>query len=149
MLQRSARLQYLLLAIVAFFALTHLYLGFNQNFYTQANGRSLAGVPFFGGTSGSSLTSLLPEASAAGLKTGDTILTVNGRPFTGNIVLSQEVRHSKPNQLLDVTFVRPGNPAPSHAGIVLAPIHTQDTTLWQWIILIVISLLSGFCLFTG
>ena len=149
MLQRSARLQYLLLAIVAFFALTHLYLGFKQNFYTQANGRYLARVPFSGGTSGATLTSLLPEASAAGLKTSDTILTVNGRPFTGNIVLSQEVRHSKPNQLLDVTFVRPGNPAPSHAGIVLAPIHTEDTTLWQWTILIVISLLSGFCLFTG
>ncbi|RSL17916.1 sigma-B regulation protein RsbU (phosphoserine phosphatase) [Edaphobacter aggregans] len=149
MLQRSARLQYLLLAIVAFFALTHLYLGFKQNFYTQANGRYLARVPFFGNTRGATLTSLLPEATAAGLKADDTILTVNGRPFTGNIVLSQEVRHSQPNQLLDVTFVRPGNSAPSHASIVLAPIHTQATTLWGWIVLTVISLLAAFCLFTG
>ena len=149
MLQRSARLQYLLLAIVAFFALTHLYLGFKQNFYTQANGRYLARVPFFGNTRGATLTSLLPEATAAGLKADDTILTVNGRPFTGNIVLLQEVRHSQPNQLLDVTFVRPGNPAPSHASIVLAPIHTQATTFWGWIVLTVISLLAAFCLFTG
>ncbi len=149
MLQRSARLQYFLLAIVAFFALTHLYLGFKQNFYAQANSRFLARVPFFGGNSGSTLTSLQPEASAAGLKTGDTILTVNGRPFTGNVVLSQEARHSQPNQPLDVTFVRPGNPAPLHATIILAPIHTQITTVWPWIILTVIFLLSAFCLFTG
>ncbi|HEY6375448.1 MAG TPA: GAF domain-containing protein, partial [Edaphobacter sp.] len=149
MLQRSARLQYFLLAIVSFFALTHLYLGFKQNFYTQANVRALARIPFFGGTRGATLTSLLPEATAAGLKTGDTILTVSGRPFTGNVVLSQEVRQRQPNQILDVTFVRLGNPAPSHATIVLAPIHTQDTTVWQWIVLTVISLLSAFCLFTG
>ncbi len=149
MLQRSARLQYFLLAIVAFFALTHLYLGFKQDFYTQANCRFLARAPFFGGTNGDTLTSLQPEASAAGLKAGDTILTVNGRPFTGNIVLSQEVRHSHPNQPLDVTFIRPGNPAPVHATIVLAPIHAQAATVWQLIMLTVIFLLSAFCLFTG
>ena len=149
MLQRSARLQYLLLAIVAFFALTHLYLGFRQNFYTQANGRYLARVPFSGGTSGATLTSLQPEASAAGLKTGDTILTVDDRPFTGNIVLLQEVRQRQPNQTLEVTFARPGKTTPSQADIVLAPIHSQATTLWGWIILTLISLLAAFCLFTG
>jgi phosphoserine phosphatase RsbU/P len=149
MLQRSARLQYLLLAIVAFFALTHLFLGFRQNFYTQANGQVLARIPFSGGTSGATLTSLEPEASAAGLKTGDTVLTVNGYPFTGNLVLSREVRQRQPNQLLDVTYIRPGNPVPSHASIVLARLHPEPTTLWQWVVLTVICLLSAFCLFTG
>ncbi|HEY6375954.1 MAG TPA: PDZ domain-containing protein, partial [Edaphobacter sp.] len=149
MLQRSARLQYFLLAIVAFFALTHLYLGVSQNFHTQANGQFLARRPFFGRSQGPTLTTLQPEAKAAGLRPGDTILSINGQPFTDDGVLLQQTNHSSPHQILTVTYARPGSAETRQANILLEPIHPTASPLWAWAVLVVITVLSAFCLFTG
>src|SRR5258708_39418597 len=104
MLQKSARFQYALLALVAVLALTHVYLGAINVFQNLAHGHIRACQPFFGGFLGSTLTLALPEAKAAGLNAGDTVLSVNGRPFTGGAVLLEQIRQSKPNQILTVTF---------------------------------------------
>src|ERR1700730_2654453 len=108
MLQKSARLQYALLALVAFFALTHVYLGAVNNFQNLASGHVRARLPFFGGFLGRTLSIVMPEAKTAGLQAGDTILTINGQRFTGTAVLLAQVRQSQPHQPLTVTYLPHG-----------------------------------------
>ncbi len=149
MLQRTARLQYLLLALVAFFAFTHFILGVRHNFDSQKNGRFEARVPFYGGYRGATLTTLLPEAKDAGLLAGDTAVTINGRDFTGSNVIQSEVSRSQPGQTLSIEFLRPGSSSKQTALITLSPIHPSVQPLWSWIVLSVITIVSFFCLVTG
>ena len=76
MLQRSARLQYALLALVAFFALTHFYLGVANSFDILANGHNRAWFPFFQGSISHAVRLTTPEAVGAGRQHGDTAMTV-------------------------------------------------------------------------
>jgi sigma-B regulation protein RsbU (phosphoserine phosphatase) len=150
--QRSSRLQYALLALVAVLALTHFYLGATRGFQNLLNGQNQVRQPFYGGYLGSTLTVAMPEAKAAGLDAGDTVLTINGNPFTGGVVLLEQIHHSKPGQTLAVTF-RPHNaPAeapPSTAAILLTPEHPKPAPLYAWVIESIFIFLPFFCLLTG
>lgn len=44
------------------------------------------------------ITSLNPEAARAGVKEGDTLLEINGKPYTGLAVLQQNLAQSTPHQ---------------------------------------------------
>jgi sigma-B regulation protein RsbU (phosphoserine phosphatase) len=149
MLQRSARLQYLLLALVAFFALTHFILGTRQNFNMQKNGTSLARSPFLNGYRNSAINSTQPEAKEAGLQPGDVILNVNQRSYTGTNVLVQELHRSPPDQTMTFSYLRPGDPTPHTATVVLRPVHAGPTPLWAWVVWFVITTAAFFCLATG
>jgi sigma-B regulation protein RsbU (phosphoserine phosphatase) len=149
MLQRSARLQYLLLALVAFFALTHFIVGTRNNFNTQRNGTSLARSPFFNGARNNTINTVLPEAQDAGLRVGDFIVSVNQRSYTGTDVLVEELRRSGPNQPMAFSYLRPGEPGPHNATVVLRPLHAEPTPLWAWTVWFVITTASFFCLATG
>ena len=61
MLQRSSRLQYALLALVAFFALTHFYLGVVNSFDNLAHGDRRARIPFYQGSLGHVVRLTTPE----------------------------------------------------------------------------------------
>jgi sigma-B regulation protein RsbU (phosphoserine phosphatase) len=152
MLQKSSRLQYALLALVAVLALTHVYLGALNVFQNLAHGHIRVRQPFFGGYLGNTLTLAQPEAKAAGLNAGDTVLSVNDRPFTGGAVLLEQIRHSKPNQILTVTF-RPHNAPPqsppSAAAIVLRPERNNPAPVYAWVIQAIFLFLPFFCLLTG
>src|SRR5258708_18258218 len=78
MLQRSARLQYALLALVAVLALTHFYLGAANSFENLAHGDRRARFPFYPGTLGHAVRLTTPEAVEAGPPPGDT--PVHGTP---------------------------------------------------------------------
>ena len=152
MLQRSARLQYALLALVAILALTHVYLGAVNNFQNLAHGHVRVRYPFFGGYLGNTLTLAQPEAKAAGLNAGDTVLTINGQPFTGSAVLLEQVRQSQPHQTLTVTFHphdAPSPATPSTAAIVLRPERNTPAPLYAWFIQGIFLFLPFFCLLTG
>ena len=149
MFQRSARLQYLLLALVALLAFTHFFLGAKRNFATLTHGQSLARRPFFGGYAGAAVTTLLPEASDAGLKVGDTVLTINSQPYTGNIAIQEELNRSYPQQPMTVSYLRAEDPVPHIATVILQPVRPGPSPLWSWIVTIVISTVSFFCLLTG
>jgi phosphoserine phosphatase RsbU/P len=167
MLQRSARLQYALLALVAFFALTHFYLGVANSFDNLAPGR--ARYPFFQGSlshavrlttpeavgagrqpgdTAITVTLAMPEAQAAGLHVGDAVLDVNHRPFTGNDVLLDEVRKSKPGQPMSLTILRPYE---SEATISFprAPVLPSVPTAWVWIIGCTLLFLPFVCMLVG
>jgi phosphoserine phosphatase RsbU/P len=152
MLQKSARLQYALLALVAILALTHFYLGATNTFQNLAQGQIRARIPFFGGFLGPAVADPLAEATAAGLQPGDTVLTVNGQPFTGTNVLLQQVRQSQPHQPLTVTFHRHGTSPqtpPETAVISLAAERDDPVSAWTWVLQSFFLLLPFFCLLTG
>jgi phosphoserine phosphatase RsbU/P len=167
MLQRSARLQYALLALVAFFALTHFYLGVTNSFDNLANGR--ARYPFFQGSlshavrlttpeavgagrqpgdTAITVTLAMPEAQAAGLHVGDAVLDVNQRPFTGNDVLLDEVRKSKPGQPMSLTILRPDE-SEATISFPLAPVLPSVPTAWAWIIGCTLLFLPFVCMLVG
>jgi phosphoserine phosphatase RsbU/P len=169
MLQRAARLQYALLALVTFFALTHFYLGAANSFGNLANGTRHARIPFFQGTIGHAVrlttpeameagrrpgdtavtvTLAMPEAEAAGLSVGDAVVDVNHRPFTGGIVLLDELLRSRPGQLMSLTILRPDN---SEAAISfpLAPQRPSPPPIWAWVIQGAFIFLPFFCMLVG
>jgi phosphoserine phosphatase RsbU/P len=169
MLQRSASLQYALLALVAFFALTHFYLGVANDFDTLANGHLRARYPFFQGSLGHAVrlttpeavgagrnsgdtavtvTLAMPEALAAGLHVGDAVLDVNHRAFTGSDVLLEELRKSRPGQQMSLTILRP-NESEATISFPLAPQSPSVPGVWAWIIRGTFVFLPFLCMLVG
>jgi len=169
MLQRAARLQYALLALVIFFALTHFYLGAANSFDNLANGTLRARSPFFQGTIGHAVRLTIPEAmeagrrpgdtavtvtlamseaEAAGLHVGDAVVDVNHRPFTGGVVLLDELRHSRPGQLMSLTILRPDY-SQATISFPLAPERPSVAPVWAWVIQSAFIFLPFFCMLVG
>src|SRR5271168_5244275 len=169
MLQRSARLQYALLALVAFFALTHFYLGALRSFDNLAHGERRAQIPFFQGTlsqairlttpealeagrrpgdTAVTITLAMPEALAAGLRVGDAVVDVNNRPFTGGIVLLEELRKSRPGQPMSFTVLRPDG-SETTISFPLAPERSSAPPVWAWILQSTFLILPLCCLLVG
>jgi len=167
--QKSARLQYALLALVAFFALTHFYLGVVRSFDNLAHGQQRARVPFFQGSLGHAvrlttpeameagrrpgdtavaITLAMPEAQAAGLRVGDAVVDVNRRPFTGGIVLLEELRNSSPGQPMSLTILRPDG-SEATISFQLAPQRPSVAPAWAWIIQCTFLFLPFSCLLLG
>jgi phosphoserine phosphatase RsbU/P len=167
--QKSARLQYAVLALVTFFALAHFYLGVASNYDILAHGDLRARIPFFQGTLGHAVrlttpeavqagrrpgdtavtvTLAMPEAETAGLHPGDAVVDVNHRPFTGSSILTEELRHSRPGQPMSLTILRPDQ---SEAAISfpLAPQRPSVPPVWTWVISCALIFLPFFCLLAG
>ena len=169
MLQRSARLQYALLALVSFFALTHFYMGAVYSFGNLARGHLTARFPFYQGTlahavrlttpeavaagrrpgeTAVTITLVMPEAQAAGLNVGDAVLDINHRPYTGLNVLLGEVRHSKPGQTMALTILRPDESEAS-ISFPLAAERQSPPPAWAWVIQCTFFLLPFICMLVG
>ncbi len=167
--QRSARLQYALLALVTFFALTHFYVGAWSSLDNLARGNVRARFPFFLGSLGHAVrlttpeavqagrrpgdtaitvTLAMPEAEAAGLHVGDAVLDINGRPFTGNNVLLDELLNTRAGQPMSLTILRPDG---SEATIKfpLSPQRFFIPPIWAWIIQCTFLFLPFFCMLVG
>ena len=56
-----------------------------------------------------SISYLRPEAKAAGLREGDTLVAVNGKPVTGTAVVGQAIAHAHGGDVLEVTVRPKGN----------------------------------------
>ena len=168
-MQRSARLQYALLALVAFFALTHFYLGAANSFDNLAHGSLRARFPFFQGSVGHAVrltvpeaveagrrpgdaaitvTLVMPEAAAAGLKIGDAVVNINNRPFTATNVLLEELRRSRPGQPMSLTVLRPDG-SEATVNFPLSPDRPSVPPVWAWVIQCSFLFLPGFCMFVG
>jgi sigma-B regulation protein RsbU (phosphoserine phosphatase) len=123
--QRSARIQYLLLALVAALALLHAYGGALMDFNFLAHGDSIARLPFESGLRQATTTNLREEALAAGLKPFDTILTINGQPYTSRSVLLAQTRLFSPGDAMTVTYRRGEDGPVQSATVHLAPVQPQ------------------------
>jgi sigma-B regulation protein RsbU (phosphoserine phosphatase) len=169
MLQRSARLQYVLLAVVTFFALTHFYMGVAGSFANLSHGHLSARAPFFQGALGPAvrlttpeameagrrpgdtavtITLAQPEARAAGLQVGDAVLNVNSRPFSGGIVLLDELRKGRPGQPMSLTVLRPDG-SEETITFPLAAVRPSAPPVWVWVIQCVFVLLPFLCMLVG
>ena len=169
MLQRAARLQYALLALVTFFALTHFYLGAVNSIDNLAHGDRRARFPFYQGTLGHAVrlttpeaveagrrpgdtavtvTLAMPEAETAGLHVGDAVVGVNHRPFTGSDVLLDELRHSTPGQPMSLTILRPDE-SEATATFLLAPERPSVPPAWAWVIQCTFIFLPFICMLVG
>jgi phosphoserine phosphatase RsbU/P len=54
-------------------------------------------------TASASLETVSPEAEKAGLRRGDVLLAINGKPYTGTVVLGKAIARARPGQNIFVT----------------------------------------------
>ncbi|HMF53522.1 MAG TPA: hypothetical protein VK593_04180, partial [Edaphobacter sp.] len=148
MLQRSARIQYALLALVTVLSLTHVYLGARNNYQSLVYGHFRARLPFYDSYYGPFVAQATPESVASGLHNGDAVLAVNGRPYIGGLVLLEEVRHSQPGQPLTITYRR-GESPPATATVILHAERDVPASLVAWVLHVAFPLVALFCLLVG
>ncbi len=146
--QRSARIQYALLALVAALAFTHVYLGARNNYQSLAFGHLRARLPFYDSYYGPFVAQATPEGIASGLHNGDAVLAVNGRPYIGGLVLLEEVRHSHPGQPLTITYRR-GESPPATTTIILHAERDVPASLVAWVLHFAFPLVALLCLLVG
>jgi sigma-B regulation protein RsbU (phosphoserine phosphatase) len=113
---RSSRLQYALLALVAVGSLI-FYLTSVAGSLDEIYGRNAVRLPLHFGYRLNVISGNTPEGYQAGLRWGDPVLAINGRPFTGYAVLMEELRKSHPGAPLAVTFI----PNPPPPGFRMSP----------------------------
>src|SRR5271156_2134891 len=147
--QRSARIQYLLLAVVAALALLHTYGGTRMNFNLLAHGEAIARPPFESGLRLATTTNLQQEALAAGLRPFDTILTINGQPYSSRSVLLAQTRSSAPGDPMTVTYRRGADGPIQSATIHLAPSLPQKLSPLGIAARLTFAVLPFFCLLIG
>src|SRR5215510_4098305 len=145
---KAEKLRYVLLGTL--FAITVSYVVFysihvvnNLRFATTR-----ARNPFVHDQLGSIL-SVTPEAASSGLRRGDKIEQVRGKPFAGTQVLSELLTSAQAGDFLDVV-VRHSDGARGKALLKLEPLSKTPPSLDAWLL----SLLPGvlvplFCLFLG
>src|SRR5215510_3277739 len=113
----------------AYFGLALLFLlsvaYFGQNAFDRIEAIRHAGEyarePFYLGDGNWGSVSLQPEAESAGLKFGDKLLEVNGRPVSGFIAYYGLLGRSRPGDRLQVRVQRPGEADTRDLVVVLQP----------------------------
>jgi sigma-B regulation protein RsbU (phosphoserine phosphatase) len=147
--QRSARLQYFLLALVAALALLHAYGAAIRDFNVFVHGQSIVRAPFESGLRLATTTNLREEALAAGLQPFDTILTINGQPYTSRSMLLGQIRRSSPGDPMTITYHRGSDPAIKSTTVRLAAAQARKLSPFQILVNVVFALLPFFCLLIG
>ncbi|WP_433968235.1 SpoIIE family protein phosphatase [Tunturiibacter gelidiferens] len=147
--QRSARLQYFLLALVAALALLHAYGAAIRVFNVMVHGQSIVRAPFESGSRLATTTNLREEALAAGLEPFDTVLTINGQPYTSRNMLLGQIRRASPGDPMTITYRRGSDAAVESTSIRLAAVEPQKLSPLQISVNLVFALLTFFCLLIG
>src|SRR5271168_811440 len=118
---RSARLQLVLLALVAVASLVY-YGASVSGTLEEVYGDRVPRNPTYHGFRLRAATGLEPEARQSGVHWGDPIVAINGRPFTGYNVLLEELRKSHAGDLMQMT-IQPEGQAAHTVSIRLAPVY--------------------------
>jgi sigma-B regulation protein RsbU (phosphoserine phosphatase) len=101
---RSPRLQYILLALVAAVSL-NCYINSVVFAIQSTYDPTVPRMPMYFGFHRNVDSGNMPEAWKAGVRWGDAITAINGRPYSGHTVYLDELRKSKAGGLLTVTFI--------------------------------------------
>jgi len=109
---RSPRLQYILLALVAAVSL-NCYFNSAVFSFQEKYDPTLPRKPMYFGFHRNVVSGNMPESWKAGVRWGDEITAINGRPFTGYTVYLEELRKAKSGNPLTVTFIP--HPAPENS----------------------------------
>jgi phosphoserine phosphatase RsbU/P len=147
--QRSARIQYVLLAAVAALALLHAYGGALINYDLFAHGDTLVRSPLNSSYSQVNIAGNSEEVRAAGLQRSDIIETINGQPYTGRWVVLDQIRHASPGDSMTVTYRR-GPTAPIQSTTIrLAPVLPQKLSPFEIAAGLTFAVLPFLCLLIG
>ncbi|MBM3737573.1 MAG: GAF domain-containing protein [Acidobacteria bacterium] len=140
---------YLALGLVCFCAFAYLT-GFTiQQMRLLANATNIAREPASFGIRLNRISGTSPELAAAGARFGDRLLEVEGRPFTGTMVLTEEVEKRRPGDSLRLTIQKPDS-APQPVTVRLAPVRSEPATLVSWTLTLIQKILFPyFCLALG
>jgi phosphoserine phosphatase RsbU/P len=147
--QRSARLQYLLLAVVAALALLHAYGAAIRDFNVFVHGQSIVRAPFESGLRLATTTNLQKEALAAGLQPFDTVLTINGQPYASRNMLLGQIRRASPGDPITITYRHGSDAAIKSTSIRLAATESRKLTPFQISVNVVFAVLPFSCLLLG
>jgi sigma-B regulation protein RsbU (phosphoserine phosphatase) len=101
---RSPRLQYILLALVAVVSLTCYFSSVIVS-VQQTYDRTFPRMPMTFGFHLNTVSGNAPESWKAGVRWGDVVTAINGRPFTGYDIFLQELSKTKSGEPLTVTFI--------------------------------------------
>jgi len=102
-------------------------------------------VPYFALKEGSNEIDVVrPEAASAGLRHGDILSAVDGRPYTGVAVLAQQEAKSQPGSHLALTVRRPGE---TERQVDLPVTAAQGKKLGQDVVVVLLLIVTPwFCL---
>ncbi len=116
-------------------------------FDTLVHWSNRAAMPFEFGFKGRVISSMRPEARKAGARPGDTVLELEGAPFTGRSVMRHAVMSRNPGDRLRVK-IQHENGDVAEIAVTLAP--RAKPSLLQWATQIVVQLLMPlFCVLLG
>src|SRR5262249_47218000 len=101
--------------------------------------------------SGQHISFLIPASLKAGLKEGDRLLSINGRPLIGNAVFGEELRKAHPGDVMNVTVSRREN-GTEFTATYAVPLVSREGWAWKdrsvetilLIILPYLAVLAGF-----
>jgi phosphoserine phosphatase RsbU/P len=147
--QKPARLQYFLLAIVATLALLHAFGSARFSLQILMHGDTMVRAPFYCANPQPILTSLQPESTQAGLARNDTVLSINGIPFTGLTVLYDQTRHATAGDKMAIEFRRAPSDVVKTAVIRMTSTHPERRPVWEIALQIIFTVIPIFCVFTG
>ncbi|HEY6271808.1 MAG TPA: GAF domain-containing protein [Terriglobales bacterium] len=137
--RRPPTLLYFLLAVLAVFTLSYEVRLTYQNL-PQWFGRNDAPVrPFFAediGTEPITISFLTHEAAQAGLKAGDELVAVNGKPVVGTFVFGEAMHKARAGDVLRVTVARGSEPRT--AAIILRRSGGHDWVGYVAMVLLVV-----------
>ncbi len=153
---QSAKLQYILLAIVAMVSLLHAFGGAMGDFGNLMHGASMSQFPFGVRNAEPVVTTLTASAVRGGLAKGDVVLSVNGTPLTGFVAYLDEVRRTRPTQVFTVAYVRPpagvahpGRDSGEIRTTRIAAVGYERKSIWAATLAVVYFALPFFCLLIG
>ena len=146
---KASERAYALLILLFIISFSYWLAGAASLYDSLRFGQERARLPLLFGFRLQIITSALPEARNAGAHYGDTLLEVNGRPFTGYRVLRDAVLDARPGTLMHAVIQRPdGTVAP--VDIKLAPERLEPAPISEWLRDISLELVFPlFCLFLG
>ncbi len=113
------------------------------------HGATEARTPMLFGFRLDEVSGVLPEGEAAGVKLRDVLEQVDGKPFSGELVLDQILGQKRPGDILHCVLRHPDGTRFT-ADIHLAPIRDKPASLAAWLLTLAIELfLPIFCLALG
>ncbi|HWW83530.1 MAG TPA: SpoIIE family protein phosphatase, partial [Vicinamibacterales bacterium] len=114
------------------------------------HGEVLANRPFDVALPGFLISGTTPESLVAGLRTGDVIVGVEGRPVRGLADVFAPLRNARAGDRLEIRVESPTRTAPTTLSITLQPLRRGPPRLSEWLTFAVVYLaLPYLCLGLG
>jgi phosphoserine phosphatase RsbU/P len=146
---KSSHILYVLLAVYIVASMTFFGAGVAKFVDGYFNPNHHAHAPFQFDTSSLAVTSVRPEAKAAGLAPGDVITSLDGTAYSGQAQWLRIVRNAVPGDDLTVGVRKP-NGRSSSVVILLNDKNSSPTRTREWVIyLLVLCLPALLCLLIG